>query len=48
VLGATAKPAFELPQPLRSLAERRAYFFHDLRKIGDDVRLTLRPAEVAS
>jgi len=48
VLGATAKPAFELPQPLRSLAERRAYSFHDMRRIGDDVRLTLRPAEVAS
>jgi len=48
VLGATSKPAFELPQPLRSLAERRAYSFHDMRRIGDDVRLTLRPAEVAS
>ncbi|HEX9208698.1 MAG TPA: bifunctional diaminohydroxyphosphoribosylaminopyrimidine deaminase/5-amino-6-(5-phosphoribosylamino)uracil reductase RibD [Steroidobacteraceae bacterium] len=45
VLGDTARPAFLLPQPLRSLEERRTFVFHDLRRVGPDVRLTLRPAE---
>lgn len=48
VLGATARPSFQLPQPLRSLDERAHFVFHDLRRIGPDVRLTLRPAEATS
>jgi diaminohydroxyphosphoribosylaminopyrimidine deaminase/5-amino-6-(5-phosphoribosylamino)uracil reductase len=43
VLGATARPLVDLPQPLRSLDERRAYSYHDVRQVGPDLRLTLRP-----
>lgn len=48
VLGDTARPVFLLPQPLRSLEERQQFVFHDLRRIGPDVRLTLRPAEAST
>ncbi len=41
MLGDTARPAFVLPQPLRALGERRDFVFHDVRRIGPDVRLTL-------
>ena len=45
VLGDTAQPAFVLPQPLRALAERLQYSYHDVRQVGPDLRLTLRPVE---
>ncbi len=45
VLGDTARPAFALPQPLASLAERARFRFHDVRSVGPDLRLTLRPLE---
>jgi diaminohydroxyphosphoribosylaminopyrimidine deaminase/5-amino-6-(5-phosphoribosylamino)uracil reductase len=45
VLGDTARPLFVLPEPLRSLDERRRFAFHDVRRVGEDMRLTLRPAE---
>jgi diaminohydroxyphosphoribosylaminopyrimidine deaminase/5-amino-6-(5-phosphoribosylamino)uracil reductase len=45
VLGETGRPAFELPQPLRSLQERRIYAYRDVRSVGGDLRLTLRPVE---
>jgi diaminohydroxyphosphoribosylaminopyrimidine deaminase/5-amino-6-(5-phosphoribosylamino)uracil reductase len=48
VLGDTARPAFLLPQPLQSLSERRNFVYHDVRRIGPDVRLTLRPAEAST
>lgn len=48
VLGDTARPAFLLPQPLRTLDERQHFVFHDLRRIGCDVRLTLRPVEAST
>jgi diaminohydroxyphosphoribosylaminopyrimidine deaminase/5-amino-6-(5-phosphoribosylamino)uracil reductase len=48
VLGDTARPAFQLPQPLRSLDERQNFVFHDVRRIGPDVRLSLRPAEASN
>ena len=45
ILGDTARPAFVLPQPLRVLAERPQYSYHDVRRVGPDLRLTLRPVE---
>jgi len=45
VLGDTARPAFVLPQPLRALAERPQYSYHDVRQVGPDLRLTLRTLE---
>jgi diaminohydroxyphosphoribosylaminopyrimidine deaminase / 5-amino-6-(5-phosphoribosylamino)uracil reductase len=45
VLGDTGRPAFALPQPLRSLSERALFTYRDVRVVGSDVRLTLRPAE---
>ena len=45
ILGDTAQPAFVLPQPLRVLAERPQYSYHDVRRVGPDLRLTLRPVE---
>ncbi|MEY2919669.1 MAG: hypothetical protein RL261_974 [Pseudomonadota bacterium] len=45
ILGDKAQPSFVLPQPLRVLAERPLYSYHDVRRIGPDLRLTLRPAE---
>jgi diaminohydroxyphosphoribosylaminopyrimidine deaminase/5-amino-6-(5-phosphoribosylamino)uracil reductase len=46
VLGDTARPAFELPQPLAALEASPRLRFHDVRQVGPDLRLTLRPAEV--
>jgi diaminohydroxyphosphoribosylaminopyrimidine deaminase/5-amino-6-(5-phosphoribosylamino)uracil reductase len=46
VLGDTARPAFALPQPLATLAASPRFRFHDVRQVGPDLRLTLRPAEV--
>jgi diaminohydroxyphosphoribosylaminopyrimidine deaminase/5-amino-6-(5-phosphoribosylamino)uracil reductase len=45
LLGDTARAAFALPEPLRSLAERRLYLYQDVRVVGDDLRVTLRPRE---
>jgi diaminohydroxyphosphoribosylaminopyrimidine deaminase/5-amino-6-(5-phosphoribosylamino)uracil reductase len=45
ILGDTAQPSLVLPQPLRALAERLQYSYHDVRRIGPDLRLTLRPLE---
>ncbi|MGB7738064.1 MAG: bifunctional diaminohydroxyphosphoribosylaminopyrimidine deaminase/5-amino-6-(5-phosphoribosylamino)uracil reductase RibD [Steroidobacteraceae bacterium] len=45
ILGATAQPSFVLPQPLRALSERPRYSYHDVRRVGPDLRLTLRPVE---
>jgi diaminohydroxyphosphoribosylaminopyrimidine deaminase/5-amino-6-(5-phosphoribosylamino)uracil reductase len=45
LLGETAQPSFVLPQPLRLLAERPQYSYHDVRRVGPDLRLTLRPVE---
>jgi diaminohydroxyphosphoribosylaminopyrimidine deaminase/5-amino-6-(5-phosphoribosylamino)uracil reductase len=45
LLGDTAQPAFALPQPLRSLGERTRLKYHDVRQVGPDLRLTLRPLE---
>ena len=45
ILGDTAQPAFVLPQPLRALAERLQYSYQDVRQVGPDLRLTLRPVE---
>ena len=44
-LGDTAQPSFVLPQPLRALSERAQYSYHDVRQVGPDLRLTLRPVE---
>jgi diaminohydroxyphosphoribosylaminopyrimidine deaminase/5-amino-6-(5-phosphoribosylamino)uracil reductase len=46
VLGDTARPLFAWPRPLQDLAQRRRFAFHDVRSVGADLRLTLRPAEV--
>jgi len=45
ILGDQAQPSFVLPQPLRVLAERPQYSYRDVRRIGPDLRLTLRPVE---
>ena len=45
LLGETAQPSFTLPQPLQALAERARFSFRDVRMVGPDLRLTLRPAE---
>ena len=45
ILGETAQPSFVLPQPLRALSERAQYSYHDVRRVGPDLRLTLRPVE---
>jgi diaminohydroxyphosphoribosylaminopyrimidine deaminase/5-amino-6-(5-phosphoribosylamino)uracil reductase len=45
LLGDTAQPAFVLPQPLRALGERARFTYHDVRQVGPDLRLTLRPLE---
>ena len=45
ILGDTAQPSFVLPQPLRALSERPQYSYHDVRQVGPDLRLTLRPVE---
>jgi diaminohydroxyphosphoribosylaminopyrimidine deaminase/5-amino-6-(5-phosphoribosylamino)uracil reductase len=45
LLGDTARPSFVLPTPLRTLAGRPRFSFFEVRQIGPDLRLTLRPAE---
>jgi diaminohydroxyphosphoribosylaminopyrimidine deaminase/5-amino-6-(5-phosphoribosylamino)uracil reductase len=45
ILGETAQPSFVLPLPLRALSERPQYSYHDVRRVGPDLRLTLRPVE---
>ncbi len=45
LLGATAQPSFVLPQPLRALTERARFSFRDVRMVGPDLRLSLRPVE---
>jgi diaminohydroxyphosphoribosylaminopyrimidine deaminase/5-amino-6-(5-phosphoribosylamino)uracil reductase len=45
LLGEGARPAFAMPQPLRTLSERARFFYHDVRQVGADLRLTLRPLE---
>jgi diaminohydroxyphosphoribosylaminopyrimidine deaminase/5-amino-6-(5-phosphoribosylamino)uracil reductase len=45
ILGDSARPAFTLPLPLRSLADRQCFQYRDVRLVGNDVRLTLRPVE---
>lgn len=45
ILGDTAQPAFALAQPLHTLAERPQFFYHDVRRVGPDLRLALRPME---
>jgi diaminohydroxyphosphoribosylaminopyrimidine deaminase/5-amino-6-(5-phosphoribosylamino)uracil reductase len=45
LLGDTAQPAFTLPTPLRALDERARFSYHDVRQVGPDLRLTLRPLE---
>ncbi|HWJ07384.1 MAG TPA: dihydrofolate reductase family protein, partial [Steroidobacteraceae bacterium] len=45
VLGDDSRPAFTLPQPLRSLADRQRFQYRDVRLVGNDLRLTLRPLE---
>jgi diaminohydroxyphosphoribosylaminopyrimidine deaminase/5-amino-6-(5-phosphoribosylamino)uracil reductase len=45
ILGETAQPSFVLPQPLRALSERPRFSYHDVRRVGPDLRLTLRPVE---
>ena len=45
VLGDTARPAFELPAPLGTLEQRARFVYRDVRAVGGDLRLTLRPSE---
>ena len=45
ILGEAAQPSFVLPQPLRALTARPRFCYHDVRRIGPDLRLTLRPVE---
>jgi diaminohydroxyphosphoribosylaminopyrimidine deaminase/5-amino-6-(5-phosphoribosylamino)uracil reductase len=47
LLGHAARGSFELP-PLQSLAMRSDFEWHDVRRIGSDLRLTLRPQRVRS
>jgi diaminohydroxyphosphoribosylaminopyrimidine deaminase/5-amino-6-(5-phosphoribosylamino)uracil reductase len=42
VLFDPARGAFERARPLESLASRVALAFHDVRRIGEDVRITAR------
>ena len=45
LLGETAQPSFALPQPLGALADRARLSFRDVRMVGPDLRVTLRPVE---
>ena len=45
VLGDTGRPSFVLPQPLRSLEHRSRFTYADVRMVGPDLRVTLRPVE---
>ena len=42
LLGPDARPLADLP-PLRRLADRPAWRIHDLRTVGPDARIMLRP-----
>jgi len=42
-MGHAARGLFDMPE-LREMADRRRFNLHDLRQIGDDLRLRLRPA----
>ena len=42
VLGHHARGLFDLP-PLTSMAGRHSFTLHELRRVGEDLRLTLRP-----
>ncbi len=43
VLGDSARPLLQVP-PLAKLEQRRRFQLHDLRRVGDDLCLLLRPA----
>jgi diaminohydroxyphosphoribosylaminopyrimidine deaminase/5-amino-6-(5-phosphoribosylamino)uracil reductase len=43
ILGQDARPAFSLPQPLTALEQRARFSYHDVRIVGRDLRVTLRP-----
>ena len=43
VLGQDARPAFSLPQPLAALEQRARFDYRDVRIVGGDLRVTLRP-----
>jgi diaminohydroxyphosphoribosylaminopyrimidine deaminase/5-amino-6-(5-phosphoribosylamino)uracil reductase len=43
ILGDSSRPMFTLPEPLQSLAARQSYAFYDVRQVGADLRLALRP-----
>jgi diaminohydroxyphosphoribosylaminopyrimidine deaminase/5-amino-6-(5-phosphoribosylamino)uracil reductase len=45
VLGDTGRPSFVLPQPLQSLEHRSRFTYADVRLVGPDLRVTLRPVE---
>jgi diaminohydroxyphosphoribosylaminopyrimidine deaminase/5-amino-6-(5-phosphoribosylamino)uracil reductase len=45
LLGDGSRAMFTLPQPLRTLAERPLFYFHEVRQVGEDLRITLRPRE---
>lgn len=45
VLGETARPLLVLPQALASLQQARRFEFHDVRRVGPDLRVSLRPRE---
>jgi len=47
LLGDTARPVLALPAPLRALSDGQQFEFHDVRRVGPDVRLTLRPQEAS-
>ncbi|HXW09567.1 MAG TPA: bifunctional diaminohydroxyphosphoribosylaminopyrimidine deaminase/5-amino-6-(5-phosphoribosylamino)uracil reductase RibD [Steroidobacteraceae bacterium] len=44
VLGQDARPSFSLPQPIAALEHRARFDYHDVRTVGGDLRVTLRPA----
>jgi diaminohydroxyphosphoribosylaminopyrimidine deaminase / 5-amino-6-(5-phosphoribosylamino)uracil reductase len=45
VLGDPARGMFELPAPLAALAGRHAFAWHDVARVGDDLRLVARRLE---
>lgn len=46
VLGHSARGMFDLP-PLAALADKSCWRWHDVRSVGNDLRLTLRPGSLA-
>ena len=46
VLGHSARGMFDLP-PLAALADKSCWRWHDVRSVGNDLRLTLRPGSQA-